>query len=100
MPLDFVNQGLASLDDLLLILIILLCLVRRIKVKVCLADGFFRIFHPQAYGNRFVKLEEPGLGVLEINPIRDVIQQRLQQDRCGGVFGSIHKEGKSCYIGC
>jgi hypothetical protein len=45
------------------------------------------------------------LEVLDVNEIRQMIDQRSQkltflQNRCEGVFVSIHKEGISCYIGC
>ena len=50
-----------------------------VKIKVRLADGGFGVFHAQTFGERLAKLDESGLGVLEINPIRHIVQDGLQQ---------------------
>ncbi len=77
LSLNLVDQRLARLDYPLLILEKLPGLFRGVEIKIRLADGLLRILHAHAFGQRAAQPQEPGLGVLEINPVGNIVQNRL-----------------------
>ena len=77
--LQLVNEGLPGEDDALLVLIKLLRFVPGMKIEVILADNFAGVLQPQTQRHRIAAANKSRLDILEINSIRDVIQQRAQQ---------------------
>ena len=51
------------------------------EVEVGLADGVLRIVEPPARGEGSADADEPALRVLEVNLVRDVVHQRVEQIR-------------------
>ena len=73
------DDGLARGHDVLLVMHELPRQLRRVEVKIRLPDDLLRRGHAHALDQRFADLDEARLGVLEVDAVRDAIEQRLQQ---------------------
>ena len=66
-------------EDALLVIVILLGLLRRVEVEIRLAHDLPRILQAESRRHRFAAAHEPAVHILEIDPVRNVIQQGAQQ---------------------
>ena len=53
--------------------------MQRKKILVAFADGFFRLAQAEVTGKGAIDARKTALGILEINEVRLVVHQRLQQ---------------------
>ena len=92
---NFAEHRLARCHDLLFILPGGLSMFRREKIEVRLAHRFAGMFELELLHHRAADPHETALLVLEVNPIRQVIQQRVKEVPFvrQGFFGALAFQG-------
>ena len=83
---ELVDEGLTGREDALLVFQEFLGLFPRMKIEVSLSDDLPGIRHTQPLGHRLAAAEEARRRVLEVNPVRNVVQQSAKQVPFAGQF--------------
>ena len=78
-PLQLVDERLAGANDALLVAEKLVRQHLRVIVEICFAHDLHRVFQAQPPGHGTAHAEKARLHVLEINPVRDVLEQGAEQ---------------------
>ena len=79
MLFNFVDERFAGFDDALFVLEKFARFFRGEEIKIGFANGIVGIRKSETFRERPADFHKPRLRVLEINPVRDVFQHRLDQ---------------------
>ena len=84
---DLVEDGLAALDDLLLVLVETTSHFGRIEIEIGLADDLLPVGRAHVSGVRIIDPREAHVPVFEVNQVRDVVHQGMEHVAFPGQLG-------------